>query len=83
MSGHSKWSKVKQFKGAIDAKRKNQHLIDIVVFLIVALGVLNTMTIRPRQPGKTEQAHTSLSDGKERGDLLDLVLVAVGSKLVQ
>jgi putative ABC transport system permease protein len=36
---------VPELKSAIDAKRKNTRLIDIIIFLIVALGVLNTMTM--------------------------------------
>ena len=41
------WNEIlPELKGAIDAKRKNQHLIiDIIVLLIVSLGVLNTMTM--------------------------------------
>jgi putative ABC transport system permease protein len=34
-----------ELKGALDAKRKNMRLIDVIVFLIVALGILNTMTM--------------------------------------
>jgi ABC-type antimicrobial peptide transport system permease subunit len=34
-----------ELKGALDAKRRNMRLIDLIVFLIVSLGILNTMTM--------------------------------------
>ena len=34
-----------ELKGALDAKRKNMRLIDLIVFLIVSLGILNTMSM--------------------------------------
>lgn len=34
-----------ELKGALDAKRKNMRLIDVIVFLIVSLGILNTMSM--------------------------------------
>jgi ABC-type antimicrobial peptide transport system permease subunit len=40
------WNEIlPELKSAIDAKRRNQSAIFLVVFLIVALGVLNTMTM--------------------------------------
>ncbi|HEY3446148.1 MAG TPA: ABC transporter permease [Myxococcales bacterium] len=40
------WAEIlPELKSAMDAKRQNQHLVDFIVFLIVSLGVLNTMTM--------------------------------------
>ncbi|MGC4121281.1 MAG: ABC transporter permease [Myxococcales bacterium] len=40
------WAEIlPELKGAMDAKRKNQRIVDLIVFLIVSLGVLNTMTM--------------------------------------
>jgi ABC-type lipoprotein release transport system permease subunit len=40
------WTEIfPDLKSAIDAKRRNSRLIDLIVFLIVSLGVLNTMTM--------------------------------------
>lgn len=40
------WNEIlPELKGAMDAKAKNSRLIDLIVFLIVSLGVLNTTTM--------------------------------------
>jgi putative ABC transport system permease protein len=40
------WTEIlPELKGALDAKRRNMRLIDIIVFLIVSLGIFNTMTM--------------------------------------
>ena len=40
------WNEIlPELKGIIDSKRKNARIADVVVFLIVALGVLNTMAM--------------------------------------
>ncbi|HMY20836.1 MAG TPA: ABC transporter permease, partial [Polyangium sp.] len=40
------WTEIlPELKSAIDAKAKNQRMVDFIVFLIVSLGVLNTMTM--------------------------------------
>jgi ABC-type lipoprotein release transport system permease subunit len=40
------WTEIlPELKGAIDAKRRNMRLVDVIIFLIVSLGILNTMTM--------------------------------------
>jgi ABC-type lipoprotein release transport system permease subunit len=40
------WTEIlPELKGAIDAKRRNMRLVDAIIFLIVSLGILNTMTM--------------------------------------
>lgn len=40
------WAEIlPELRAAMDSKRKNQRVVNIIVFLIVALGVLNTMTM--------------------------------------
>jgi ABC-type lipoprotein release transport system permease subunit len=60
-------------KSAIDAKRKNSRVIDVIVFLIVALGVLNTMTMSTFE--RTREFGVMSSLGTRRGRILAMVLV--------
>ncbi len=62
---------VPELKSAIDAKRKNTRLIDLVVFLIVALGILNTMTMSTFE--RTREFGVLASLGTRRGRILAMV----------
>ena len=62
---------VPELKSAIDAKRRNTRLIDLVVFLIVALGILNTMTMSTFE--RTREFGVLASLGTRRGRILAMV----------
>ncbi len=64
---------VPELKGAIDAKRRNTKVIDIVVFLIVALGILNTMTMSTFE--RTREFGVMASLGTRRRRVLAMVLL--------
>ncbi len=64
---------VPELKGAIDAKRRNTRLIDLIVFLIVALGILNTMTMSTFE--RTREFGVMASLGTRRRRVLVMVLL--------
>jgi ABC-type lipoprotein release transport system permease subunit len=64
---------VPELKGAIDAKRKNTRIIDLIVFLIVALGILNTMTMSTFE--RTREFGVMASLGTRRRRILAMVLL--------
>lgn len=70
------WTEIlPEFKSAIDAKAKNQRMIDVVVFLIVSLGVLNTMTMSTFE--RTREFGVMASLGTRRGRILTMVVLEV------
>lgn len=62
-----------ELKGALDAKRRNSRLINLIVFLIVALGVLNTMTMSTFE--RTREFGVMASLGTRRRRILGMVLL--------
>ncbi len=70
------WSQIlPELKSALDAKAKNQRMVDVVVFLIVALGVLNTMTMSTFE--RTREFGVMRSLGTHRGRILGMVVLEV------
>jgi len=68
------WTEIlPELKSAMDAKRKNQRIIDLIVFLIVSLGVLNTMTMSTFE--RTREFGVMASLGTRRGRILGMVLL--------
>lgn len=68
------WTEIlPELKGAMDAKRKNQHLLDVIVILIVSLGVLNTMTMATFE--RTREFGVMASLGTRRRRILGMVLL--------
>jgi ABC-type lipoprotein release transport system permease subunit len=68
------WSDIlPELKGAIDAKRRNTRVADLIVFLIVALGILNTMTMSTFE--RTREFGVMASLGTRRGRILGMVLL--------
>jgi ABC-type lipoprotein release transport system permease subunit len=68
------WSDIiPELKGAIDAKRRNTGVADLIVFLIVALGILNTMTMSTFE--RTREFGVMASLGTRRGRILSMVLL--------
>lgn len=62
-----------EIRSAIDAKRKNQGAVDFIVFLIVALGVLNTMTMSTFE--RTREFGVMASLGTRRRRVLGMVVL--------
>jgi len=68
------WTEIlPEMKGAMDAKRKNSGVIDYIVFLIVALGVLNTMTMSTFE--RTREFGVMASLGTRRRRILAMVVL--------
>lgn len=68
------WSEMlPELKTAMDDKRKNQGLISVIVFLIVALGILNTMTMSTFE--RTREFGVLASLGTRRGRILAMVVL--------
>ncbi len=61
-----------EFKKTMDSKRKNQHLVDVIVFLLVSLGVLNVMTMSTFE--RTREFGVMLAVGTRPARLLRLVV---------
>jgi len=67
------WSEIMpEFKGMIDEKRKGSQWIDIVVFVIAALGVFNAMTMATFE--RTREFGVMASVGTRRSRILGLVV---------
>lgn len=64
-----------ELKGAIEAKRRNSRLINVIIFLIVSLGVLNTMTMSTFE--RTREFGVMASLGTRRRRILGMVLLEV------
>jgi ABC-type lipoprotein release transport system permease subunit len=62
-----------ELKGVIDAKRRNTRVIYGIVFLIVALGILNTMTMATFE--RTREFGVMASLGTRRRRVLAMVLL--------
>jgi ABC-type lipoprotein release transport system permease subunit len=68
------WSDIlPELKGAIEAKRKNTRAVDLIVFLIVALGILNTMTMSTFE--RTREFGVMASVGTRRSRILAMILL--------
>jgi len=68
------WTEIlPELKTAMDDKRKNQGLISLIVFLIVALGILNTMTMSTFE--RTREFGVLASLGTRRGRILSMVVL--------
>jgi len=68
------WNEIlPELKSAVDAKRKNQGAVDFIVFLIVALGVLNTMTMSTFE--RTREFGVLASLGTRRRRILAMVVL--------
>jgi len=68
------WTQIlPELKGATDAKRKNMRALDFIVFLIVALGVLNTMTMSTLE--RTREFGVLASLGTRRRRILGMVVL--------
>jgi putative ABC transport system permease protein len=62
-----------ELDGSMRAKARNTHVIDVIVFLIVALGVLNTMTMSTFE--RTRELGVMASLGTRRGRILGMILL--------
>jgi ABC-type lipoprotein release transport system permease subunit len=70
------WSDIlPELRGAIDAKRKYTRVVDLIVFLIVALGILNTMTMSTFE--RTREFGVMASLGTRWSRILAMVLLEV------
>ena len=68
------WTEIlPELKGAMDAKAKNQRIVDIIVFLIVSLGVLNTMTMSTFE--RTREFGVMASLGTRRRRILGMIVL--------
>jgi ABC-type lipoprotein release transport system permease subunit len=68
------WTEIlPELKTAMDDKRKNQGLISAIVFLIVALGILNTMTMSTFE--RTREFGVLASLGTRRRRILAMVVL--------
>jgi ABC-type lipoprotein release transport system permease subunit len=68
------WTEIlPELKSAVDAKRKNSRLIDLIVFLIVSLGILNTMTMSTFE--RTRELGVLASLGTRRRRILGMVVL--------
>jgi ABC-type lipoprotein release transport system permease subunit len=69
-----RWEEIlPEFKSAMDAKAKNQRIIDVIVFLIVSLGVLNTMSMSTFE--RTREFGVMASLGTRRMRILGMVVL--------
>lgn len=69
-----RWEEIlPEFKSAMDAKAKNQRIIDVIVFLIVSLGVLNTMSMSTFE--RTREFGVMASLGTRRTRILGMVVL--------
>jgi ABC-type antimicrobial peptide transport system permease subunit len=68
------WTQIlPELKGSMDAKARNMRVVDFVVFLIVALGVLNTMTMSTFE--RTRELGVLGALGTRRRRLLAMILL--------
>lgn len=68
------WSQMlPELKGSMDAKARNMRIVDFVVFLIVALGVLNTMTMSTFE--RTRELGVLGALGTRRRRILGMILL--------
>lgn len=68
------WNEIlPELKGAMDAKAKNQRFIDLIVFFIVSLGVLNTMSMSTFE--RTREFGVMASLGTRRRRILGMVVL--------
>jgi ABC-type lipoprotein release transport system permease subunit len=68
------WTEIlPELKGAMDAKAKNQRFLDVIVFLIVSLGVLNTMSMSTFE--RTREFGVMASLGTRRRRILGMVVL--------
>ena len=68
------WTQIlPDLKSSIDAKARNSRLVDLIVFLIVALGVLNTMTMATFE--RTRELGVLAALGTRRRRILGMILL--------
>ena len=68
------WSEMlPELEGVMEAKRKNSRFIDVIVFLIVGLGVLNTMTMSTFE--RTRELGVLRSLGTRRRRILAMIVL--------
>lgn len=68
------WTEIlPELKAASDAKRRNMHALDGVIFLIVALGVLNTMSMSTFE--RTRELGVLAALGTRRSRILAMVVL--------
>jgi ABC-type lipoprotein release transport system permease subunit len=68
------WTEIlPELKGVIDQKRRNSVLIYVIIFLIVSLGILNTMTMATFE--RTREFGVMASLGTRRRRILAMVLL--------
>jgi len=68
------WSEIlPELQSAMAAKARNMRLVDVIVFLIVALGVLNTMTMSTFE--RTRELGVLASLGTRRRRILAMILL--------
>jgi ABC-type lipoprotein release transport system permease subunit len=68
------WSQIlPEMKGSMDAKARTMRIVDFIVFLIVALGVLNTMTMSTFE--RTRELGVMAALGTRRLRILGMVLL--------
>lgn len=68
------WSQIlPEMKGSMDAKARNMRIVDLIVFLIVALGVLNTMTMSTFE--RTRELGVMAALGTRRRRILGMILL--------
>jgi ABC-type lipoprotein release transport system permease subunit len=68
------WTRIlPELKGSMDAKAKNMRVIDLIVFLIVGLGVLNTMTMSTFE--RTRELGVLAALGTRRDRILGMILL--------
>jgi ABC-type lipoprotein release transport system permease subunit len=63
---------VPELKKAMEQKMSQQHFVDFIIFLIVGLGVLNTMTMSTFE--RTREFGIMAALGTRRGRILNLVV---------
>jgi ABC-type lipoprotein release transport system permease subunit len=67
------WAQIlPEMKGTMEQKKRSTHIVDFVVFLIVGLGILNTMTMATFE--RTHELGVLASLGTRRAQLLRLML---------
>jgi putative ABC transport system permease protein len=68
------WTQIlPELKSSIDSKARNMRIVDVIVFLIVALGVLNTMTMATFE--RTRELGVLGALGTRRRRILGMILL--------
>jgi len=68
------WTQIiPDLKSSMDSKERNSRLLDLIVFLIVALGILNTMTMATFE--RTRELGVLAALGTRRRRILAMILI--------